>query len=356
MVDIKSANQVSTRPSRRRRIALLLLSLVGSLILCLAIVEIVLRLAGFSYELRASIVEGGGGLRAAFDGCEVDRDLIWVPRRYSERLDRALTTNPDVLCLGDSCTDLGSYEELFAELVHGAFPDRDITTAKLGVTGWSTYQGLQQLKRDVIRIKPRVVTIYYGWNDHWNSIGLTDRELAELNASPLFRLRWLRLGQLAARAYVGLRRSGQAELPLRVPPEEFRRNLTAMVTQARAQRIIPVLLTAPTSNKPGSEPSFLAPRWITKLDDLVALHEQYVEIVRAVAEAQRVTLCDLAAEFDRLRGEDFKSDLFEADGIHPTPEGDRLIARCLFDCFEENGLFDSLHRPVDADALSDAPP
>jgi lysophospholipase L1-like esterase len=128
------------------------------------------------------------------------------------------------------------------------------------------------------------------------------------------------------------------------------------VTEARTQGIIPVLLTAPTSHERGAEPAFLAPRWITKLGDLVPLHEQYVEIVRAVARAHRVALCDLAARFNAPRQEAVRNDLFQADGIHLTPEGDRLIARCLFDCFEENGLFDSLHQPVDADALSDAPP
>ncbi len=356
MVDTKPAEQVTTRPSRRRRIVWSLLSLAGSLVLCLAIVEIVLRRAGFSYELRAGIVQGAGDLHAAFDGCVIDRELIWVPRRYGERFERVLATKPDVLCLGDSCTELGSYEKRFGELAHAAFPDRGITTAKLGVTGWSTHQGLRQLERDVIRIKPRVITIYYGWNDHWNSIGLTDQELAKFNASPLFRLRRLRLGQLATRAYVGLRRSGQAELGLRVPPEEFRRNLIAMVAEARAQGIIPVLLTAPTSHQPGSEPPHLAPRWITNLGDLVPLHEQYIEIVRAVAGAHRVALCDLAARFDALSREAVRNDLFQSDGIHLTPEGDRLIARCLFDCFEENGLFDSFHRPVDVDTSIKAPP
>jgi lysophospholipase L1-like esterase len=358
MVDNQPPNPGSTRPGRRRRIVWSLLSLAGSLVLCLAIVEIVLRLTGFSYGLRASIVQGAGAgdLRAAFDGCAIDRDLIWVPRRYAERLDGARATRPDILCLGDSCTELASYDARFAELARAAFPDRGITVAQLGVTGWSTYQGLRQLRRDVIRIKPRVVTIYYGWNDHWKSIGLTDRELAELNASPLFRLQSLRLGQLITRAYVGLRRRGPAEPPLRVPPDEFRGNLIAIVAEARAQGIIPVLLTAPTSHAPGAEPASLAPRWITNLGDLVPLHEQYIEMVRAVARAHRVPLCDLAARFDTPPAAAGRSDLFQADGIHLTPEGDRLVARCLFDCFERDGLFDGLGQPLDANAEGDAPP
>ena len=351
------ADTRQAEPRRRRRLWRLL-TVLGSVLVSLLLAEIALRLAGFSYEFRASIIQGANArdLRAAFDGCVIDRDLLWVPHYYDELLITARAAYPTILCLGDSCTECGRYSEYLAEYAGAAHPERDMRVARLGVTGWSTFQGLRQLRRDVPRVRPRVVTIYFGWNDHWNSIGLTDQELAELNASPLFRLRRLRLGQLAARAYVGLRRSRQAELPLRVPPEEFRENLVAMVAECRTQGIVPVLLTALTSHAVGSEPERLAPRWITNLADLVSLHRLYVDIVRDVAREHDVVLCDLAARFDTLRRETGRSDLFQADGIHLTPEGDRLIARCLFDCFEENGLFDSLHRPVDVDALTNVPP
>lgn len=316
--------------------------MVGSLLLCLSIVESVLRLADFSYELRANIVQGADAadLRSRYDGCQIDRDLIWVPNGYYQELDRVLAERPDVLFMGDSCTELGSYDEHFAELTRSAFPDRTIKTAKLGVTGWSSRQGLQQMKRDVIRVKPRVVTIYYGWNDHWNSIGFTDAELTELNASPLFRLRSSRLVQLLTKARVGLRRSRQDRLPLRVPPDSFRQTLVEMADVARSTGIVPVLLTAPTSHERGREPRCLAGRWVTDLDQLVPMHREYVQIVRTVAVAENVILCDLAAEFDGLPREEVGDRLFRNDGIHLTREGDRRIAQFLFECFKEHDLFE----------------
>lgn len=340
--DEKSDNGAAAQPRKRTRLVWSLLSMVGSLLLCLVIAESILRAAGFSYELRASIVGGADAadLRSRYDGCEIDRDLIWVPKNYGQRLDRTLAAGPDVLFMGDSCTELGSYDECFAELTRSAFPDRTIRTAELGVTGWSSYQGLQQMKQDVLRIRPPVVTIYYGWNDHWNSIGFTDAELTELNASPLFRLRSSRLVQLLTKARVGLRRSRQDRLPLRVPLDSFRQNLAEMVNVARSAGIVPVLFTAPTSHEQGREPKCLAGRWVTDLNQLVPLHRQYVQVVRAVAKAEGVILCDLAAEFDKLPREEVRDSLFWKDGIHLTQEGDKRIAQFLFECFKENDLFE----------------
>lgn len=341
MDDEEPHNAATARPRNRKRLVWLLLSIVGSLVLCLAAAELILRAAGFSYELRATIVQGANAadLRSRYDGCDIDRDLMWVPKNYYQDLDRVLAAKPDVLFVGDSCTELGSYDEHFAELTRSAFPDRTIKTAKLGVTGWSSRQGLQQMKRDVIRIKPRVVTIYYGWNDHWNSIGFTDAELTEFNASPLFWLRSSRLVQLLTKARVGLRRSCQDRLPLRVPPDSFHQTLIEMVDVARGAGIVPVLLTAPTSHERGREPKYLAGRWVTDLNQLVPLHRQYAQVVRAVAEEKGVILCDLAAEFDKLPRDEVRTRLFREDGIHLMPEGDQRIAQLLLECFIVNGIF-----------------
>jgi hypothetical protein len=48
---------------------------------------------------------------------------------------------------------------------------------KLAVGGWASEQGLRQFRRDVLPLHPRVVmTIYYGWNDHWIAFGGPTRQ------------------------------------------------------------------------------------------------------------------------------------------------------------------------------------
>lgn len=332
------------QPSRRRKLLFSLLALSASLGACLLLAEAILRLAGFSYELRASVVQGADAadLYSRYDGCDIDRDLIWAPKSYAERLEHALAVQPDVLFAGDSCTELGSYDRDFVELVSAAFPGRTIRGANVGVTGWSTQQGLQQMRRDVSRIRPRVVTIYFGWNDHWNSVGLTDKEVMEFNASPLFHLHALRLMQLFTRGYVGWQRLRQSQLPLRVPLQNFRENLAEMVNLAREIGAVPVLLTAPEGHQRGHEPEQLAGRWITDLSQLIPLHREYAEAVRAVAREKNAVLCDLAAEFEKLPPDVVHDELFQPDGVHLTNDGDRQIAGFLFRCFQENGLFERL--------------
>lgn len=323
------------RCRRLRRLTWRLLSLAISTLLCLFILELALRLAGFSYELRfvqgsktLEVKHGRGIVRYV-----VNRDYIWVPRYYPQWINETLASSPDVLCLGDSCTELGSYPQHFSEMASDVYPDVHI--AKFGVMGWSTHQGLKLMKQDIIRIKPRVVTLCFGWNDHWNNIGVPDDEVTAIIATPVFRLRHLRLGQLMMCAYAGFRHKDQ--VPLRVPPNRFRANLLEMVNVARDNGITPILLTAPASHESGSEPKALSPLWITDLNELVPLHRQYVDIVRSVAREQNVILCDLTAEFDALPRERVH-DMFWKDGVHLTEDGNQTVARLLFECFEANGV------------------
>ena len=68
------------------------------------------------------------------------------------------------------------------------------------------------------------------------------------------------------------------------------------------------------------------------LKELIPLHRQYVEIVRAVAEEEGVLLCDLAAAFDAMRPDERRNH-FRRDGIHLRQWGDEKIAALLVECF-----------------------
>jgi len=328
------------RPKGLKQFALGLLLLVGSLLICVMLIEVVLRLQGFTYQLRATVIEGTVPDPDSFyEGYTVDRDLIWVPQGYYESVEKMTAVKINILFLGDSCTQFGNYDRFFASQVTAAFPDKMLNIGNFGVAGWTTHQGIKQMKRDVTRIKPDVVTIYFGWNDHWNSIGIDDEKVSRLNASPLFNFQSLRSVQLLTKAYVGFHRRQRDRPPLRVPIGSFRNNLTEMIDIARSMPAIPVLLTAPSSHQKGLEPGFFALQWVTDLDELVPRHSEYVNAVRQVAKEKNVILCDLAAEFDKLPKEEVKDKLFTEDGVHLTGEGNKVIADLLFDSFRKNDLF-----------------
>jgi lysophospholipase L1-like esterase len=312
-----------------QNLALLLVALAFAL----GAAELGLRIAGYRFQPTLENVEFGWPNREVRQKAYApDPDLFWVQHDYAERLERLRYTRPDLLFLGDSCTEWGRWPKLFAYALQQAHPERTLLTGNLGTAGWSSFQGLEQLRRDALPLRPRAVTFWYGWNDHWRGMGVDDASVHAISRPPWPWLRALRLEQLALEARLAwqIRRHGPA--PQRVPPDAWRANLTEMVRATRAAGAVPVLLTAPTSHMPGSEPPHLSPRWVENLSDLVPLHRRYVQIVRDVAAQERAPLCDLTARFEAL-GPEGRAGLFSLDGIHLTLAGDRRVAAFLLDCF-----------------------
>lgn len=321
---------------KSRRYAVLgLATAAGTVILTLGAAEVVLRAVDFRYELRVHVIESTAPEAAEVHrGYSVDPYLIWVDNRYYSRLREARSRRIDIAFLGDSCTQFGSYDGLLTTLIAENI-GADVSAVKLGVAGWTTHQGLRQMQRDIAALRPCIVTICFGWNDHWLSIGLSDREIERVNRSILGRVQYLRLGQLLLKAYVSLARD-KANPIVRVSEAEFRENLVAMVQTAKSAGAVPVLITAPSSHREGREPAYLAGRWVARLADLVPLHRRYAAIVRQVAREQGVMLCDLAAGIDSLESQEARGACFRGDGIHYSGEGNAWVAQRLHDCLRND--------------------
>ncbi len=327
MPETASSNRTSNliSGSRTRRT----MRLVGWNLLTAAVllipIELGLRLFDFEFALAPPRVEFGWPDPVTMErSFTVDPDLLWVRRRYSARVAAARDQRPSMVFMGDSCTERGRYDEYLQSIVEARDPGSGFTFVNLGVGGWSSWSGLQQLQRDVRPIRPRAVTIYYGWNDHWKNFGLEDKDAARFLEEPSA----LRTVQLADKALFGFRQLFADPGPYRVSLADFRDNLRQMVRIARDDGIVPILLTAPTSHRRGREPAYLAHRGLTNLDDLVPLHRRYVQAVREVAAEEDAPLVDLHEEFNRLPRRDLER-LFRRDGIHLTAEGDRKIAELI---------------------------
>ena len=331
------------RKAKSRKLASLSL-LMGTILFCLIIAEIILRVTGFSYKLYPERIEFGWPDPVTMENVFLaDQDLFWVPKQYFHKLQEVRAGNLSIIYMGDSCTEFGRYDEHLEKLIDKQYPENNFTYANFGVTGWSSYQGLQQLKRDVVKAKPKVITMYYGWNDHWIGFGIQDKDIARMNSSLLFKLRNCRLVQLVNKAYIASIHGDEGgRNPKRVSLEDFRNNLIEMIQVARDNDIIPVLLTAPTSHIKGKEPAYFQKRWLKELDDLVPLHQSYISIVRDVAKEKKVILADLAKYFNSFPTGPVAKESFMEDGIHLTDEGNKLIAQVLFKCFRDNGLLERL--------------
>lgn len=325
-------------PGGWRKLSANVALLCGTVLFLLVAFEISLRVTGFSYVLYPQDIEFGRPDPVMIEsGFLEDDEVFWVTRDYPEKLDRLSQDPPRWVFLGDSCTHLGHYDEAFARRFRSR-TGADLSYGNLAVAGWSSYQGRQQLMRDVLPLKPEVVSIYFGWNDHWIGFGIEDKNVGRVKE--IFSSRWsrLRLTQLVTQAVVAWGARDTA-YPNRVSPEDFSANLRAMVQASRQAGIQPVLITAGTSHRRGQEPEHLTQRWLRDLDDLVPLHQDYVERVRQVAAEEGAILCDAAAAFDQLSRNEL-SDVFMQDGIHLTPQGDERLAELLEQCLDRAGWFD----------------
>ena len=289
--------------------------------------EAALRIAGFHFDLVPTLQFGWPDAVALKEAYQPDPDLVWVTKDYRQTLRAARREHPAIVFMGDSCTEFGTYPSRTLALLASRHSPL-ATGVKLGVGGWSSEQGLEQLERDVIPLHPKIVTIYYGWNDHWVAMGLTDPEIARAHRL-LSLARVSRVVQLWLRLKVNMA-AKRTPRPNRVPLPQYEGNLRRMATEARAAGIVPVFVTAPSNHVAGHEPAYLALRHVRRLSELIPLHSAYVDATRTVARETGSPLCDATAAFAALPPPHDR--YFMKDGIHLTPEGDQEMATVLAGC------------------------
>ena len=183
--------------------------------------------------------------------------------------------------------------------------------------------------------KPDLVTIYFGWNDHWLARDFADK--AQQQRLPLavqFRnaadhSRIIQLMSSAAGSLLPPHRPG-----LRVELPDYRANLLAMHDSMSGINGKIWYLTASHAMDLGI-PDYLMTSG--EVDDpalLVSLHRQFNGVVREVARDTASPAIDLEAETD---AED-KQALFVEDHIHLTEAGRQFVAQRLVQELRKQGL------------------
>jgi lysophospholipase L1-like esterase len=336
----------------RPRVLLAFLSLLVPLA-GLAVLEGALRLGGFEYAhvpLGLRYVRSIAGLGHAQSSTRKDfridyrpdRELLWRPVRTEGATNSEGFLGPEwpagrpavrrrLIALGDSCTVAGDppYPALLERRLG---PEWEVLNA--GVGSWSSYQGGKLLPRLLAAHRPDVVTIYFGWNDHWLAWAAPDKELSALLDrqwrlhEAASRSRLLQLGLKLAAAARGREFKPTAATPARVALPDYEANLRSMAAAARAAGSVPILMTAPSTLTPehpvtvslaANTKNFFDPSRIQEV------HEVYNSAARRVAAETRSPLADLSAEFAKRKD---PRPLF-TDGIHLSQEGHALAAEIL---------------------------
>lgn len=236
-----------------------------------------------------------------------------------------------VLCLGDSCTfgAARSYPEHLQSLLDARFGSGRFEVLNAGVIGYTSLHGLEWYQRELVRLRPDIVTIYYGWNDLWRG---DDRAIQEwfdhrvrhqtaLGRSYLWKA-------LAGSARAARRRAGRVEIPLQIEPERYREILEEFADLGVRDGFTPVFVTAPSAFTEDRTPSWMIEKgFVAPGDSAPRLRAIYNQVVIEVARNRRIALADCAAALAATEGPFF--DRPDEDPIHPNDLGYQSIAEAL---------------------------
>ncbi len=318
---------------------------LSSVILFVGLLEKGLAIAGYSAEMPPIIFEltDASGVTEQNQGY-ADPELIFAFRKgekyhgvtinslgYRER-EVDLHKAPGamrVICMGDSVTAQGNpgYCGILNDLLTASPPTPQAWEAfNMAVYGYSSVQGLRVFQLQTKDLKPDIVTLYYGWNDHWLEMQ-KDRDRMARKTGKLYsaiyelfksKRSFMLMHNLVIHGDTGS--MVRKEPGFRVPPEDYQNTLRRFVAEIREAKAIPILITAPRRD---AVPSLK--RHGNVLIDYNAVHDEYAEYTRQVATELDVDLLDLHQKFSSPEYDVY----FSNDGIHFHQEGLKKIADAL---------------------------
>jgi lysophospholipase L1-like esterase len=277
------------------------------------------------WRLRPNITEGTeflvpGSYRTNSLGLRGDETSLSVDDNYIR-----------IACFGNSCTfgwrlqEEETYEQQLERKLNAQVGEIRFKVFNCGVPGYSTFQGFRMLREFLPILKPQIVTICYGWNDHWAAgfdIEDKDQKTAPqwvlsvqnlLSESYLYRsIKYLLLAKYEkAKQYQFDRQS----VRYRVSLDDFAANLSNIIAFCRSNGVEPILLTTPVGDV---DPGVVNP--------MESYHERYNQTVRRIAGELAVPLVDAATLF--LDHPEYY-DNPKTDFIHYNARGAGQIASAL---------------------------
>ncbi len=252
-----------------------------------------------------------------------------------------------IAVVGDSCSFLGKrlYPDRFADIVTEK-TDVQVDVVNASCPGYTSFQGTRRLS-DVWSWQPDAIIVYFGWNDHWKSLnGQSDRDVMQRQLLGDQARSWLGASRLFWCLY-SLRIHlappvPDSRAPVRVPPEDYRRNLQTILGEAQEHACHTIFITAPSAFGAGQMPPWayaffgeiykMSPQNVANIP---RTHAQYNDIVRAVARSsQQAALLDIAKQWSSAV--DRHPELFRGDRIHLTEAGHQEIAEQLYALWSES--------------------
>lgn len=324
----------------------LAIALISTILFFLS-VEVCLTIVGFNVGSTSAIVDpqmrffgakAGRGLPKEKRRCLRDPLLFWRLKPRPEEVNSAgfrskkeYSLNKEkgvyrIICLGDSVTygvwvkTEETYPSLLEQMLNASSDSSRFEVINAGVMGYSSLQGLRQLKRDLLIYKPDLITVLFGFDDNHPAIVFSDKEQRVYNKYIFALQNILRNSRFYCLLEISLRRimnrlfSGGDNLSLvasdqikrRVEPEDYRRNLQEMVKITEANNF---------------EILFLSPIVFKLRTKEISYLRDYANIT---PQAHTINM------LEAFRNNSEKGDHLFLDGCHFTPQGHWVVAKEVY--------------------------
>ncbi|WP_395743904.1 SGNH/GDSL hydrolase family protein [Prosthecobacter sp.] len=218
------------------------------------------------------------------------------------RAEIAVKNGDKIAFLGDSITAGGWGNPAgYVRLVMAGLEANGIKAEAVpaGIGGHKSDQMLARLEKDVLSKKPQWMTLSCGVNDVWH-------------------------GQRGVPLDDAMAKAGTYDDKV-TTRGTYKKNITAIIDQAQAAGVKPVILTATViqENPASKENGLLAP---------------YNAFLRQLAKEKKIPLADLNAMFqERLKSENKPNEkVLTSDGVHMNVEGNKLMAIGVLQAFGLN--------------------
>ena len=345
----QSAKEKGDSPPERPRLSAprKVMFALATVVLFFIVVEGLLRAAGFQVvsdveqmEFTFPIDDYNNNAPEPF--LRRDPELFWTPRPGVLGHNSQGLYGPEfspekpqgvfrIVCIGDSCTHFGphSYPEILQQMLADRIGDRKVEVINAGVIGYTSYQGLMMMRSRVRNWQPDLVTVYFGWNDHWLARGLEDKnQSGDAGGEMSGLLDDLRCVQLARMLTGGLKNDGETKV--RVALSDYRANLTEIANLADSISSECWFITAPHAMDLSIPDYLMTSGEVNDPSKLIPMHQNYNSVVREVAGQTGSSLIDLESKMDAIP----KQPLFVDDHIHLTLEGREFAAKQIAEALE----------------------
>lgn len=211
-----------------------------------------------------------------------------------------------ILCLGESTTfglgvaDADVWPRKLEERINALDPERRRwEVLNLGVTNYSTHQGVILARREFSRLQPDIVFYCYSWADHQPAAnGIPDDRVDLgpgwaigtanfLNRSAMWR--WIRIGWNALSPATPSTVAPPGFDQRRVPSTDYAENIKKITREAISVGARPVMVTSPIS---------LPPPGVSDADGIFHVHHRYRRLARFGSLAAGGEFVELANAFD----------------------------------------------------------